>query len=52
VAVKMALVEEPGRLRDLGDRHPALEHPAGGPDPMGKLETMRRDAECRAEEPG
>jgi hypothetical protein len=51
VSVQVALVEEPRRLRHLGDTDPALEHPPRDPDPVGELEAVRRHAVRRAKQP-
>jgi hypothetical protein len=49
VPVQVALIEESGRLRDLGDGNPALEHPPRDSDPVGELEAMRRHPCTRCE---
>ena len=35
--VQVALIEEPGRLRDLSDGNPALKHPPRDSDPVAEL---------------
>jgi hypothetical protein len=40
--MQVALVEEPGRLGDLGDGDGALEHLPRDADPLGEPEAMRR----------
>ena len=51
VPMQVALVEEPGRLRHLGDGNPALEHPPRVSDAVGELEAVRRHAVRRAKQP-
>jgi hypothetical protein len=50
VAVEVALVDESGRERNLGDRDAALEHPAGGSDSTRELEAVRRMPYGRTEQ--
>src|SRR5215208_5215852 len=49
VAVEVALVDESGLQRNLGDRHAALEHPAGGANSTRELKAVRRHAIRRTE---
>jgi hypothetical protein len=50
--MQVALVEEPGRLGDLGDGDAALEHLTRDADPLSELEAMRRHAIRSTEAPG
>src|SRR5215204_6411067 len=50
VAVEVALVDESGLERDLGDWDAALEHPARGSDSTRELEAVRRHAIRRTEQ--
>jgi hypothetical protein len=45
------MVEEPGRLRDVGNCNPALEHPPCDSDAVGELEAVRRHPVGSAEHP-
>jgi len=51
VAVEVALVEEPGRLRGLGDGNAALEHLPRDSKAVGELEAVRRHVVGSTEQP-
>jgi hypothetical protein len=49
--MQVALIEEPGRRRDLSDGDPAFKHPPRDSDSVGELEAVRRHAVRRAKQP-